>query len=153
MIANRWDPYRELLNMQRAMDRLFDESSRSSGTWAANMDRNLLLDVIENEDEYIVKASLPGIDPDQLEITFNNQALTIRGELKPEEDAEENYILRERSYGVFVRTITLPNSIRSTDISGDYEAGVLTLHLPKAEEVKPRRIQIQSGAQKKVIEG
>lgn len=151
----RWDPVREMMSWRRAMDRvfgneLFDEDWNQQFNW------NLPLDVSESEDEFVVKASLPGVNPDDLEITYNNDNLTIRGEVKAEEEQKgETYHLRERRYGTFSRTISLPSSIKSDDIRADYDAGVLVLHLPKTEEVKPRRIQIQSGKGVKphVIEG
>ena len=151
----RWDPVREMMSLRRAMDRvfgneLFDEDWNQPFNW------NLPLDVAESEDEFIVKASLPGVNPDDLEITYNNDNLTIRGEMKAEDEKKgETYHLRERRYGTFSRTISLSSSIKSDDIRAEYESGVLTLHLPKTEEVKPRRIQIGSGkgAKQPVIEG
>jgi len=114
----------------------------------------LALDVIENNDEFVVKASLAGIDPDDLEITYSDNALTIRGETKMEQDVEESrYHLRERRYGRFARSVSLPAKIDSDKIEADYKNGVLTLHLPKTEEVKPKRIRIKPEGSKNMIEG
>ena len=152
---SRWDPVRDMMSLRRTMDRLFgdegfDEDFNRSLNW------NLPLDVAEREDEYVVKASLPGVNPDDLEITYNNNTLTIRAEVKADEEKKgETYHHRERRFGVYSRSITLPTSIKADAIEAHYDAGVLTLELPKTEEVKPRRIQIGSGQGKKqhVVDG
>jgi HSP20 family protein len=138
----RWDPYRDLLTMRELMDHVFDRSlpNVTSGAW----DMNLALDVIENSDEFVVKASIPGINPDDLEITYNDRTLTVKGELKEDKEiSEEHYHLRERRFGTFSRSINLPTNIDADHIAANYEAGVLELHLPKTEEAKPRRIQVK----------
>lgn len=150
---SRWDPFRDLLTMRGAMDRLLDSSLGEQGEWS-KPEWALPLDVTENENEYVVKASIPGMKPEDLDITYNNNMLTIRGETKSEEEKEDTrYHLRERRFGSFSRSITLPTSVNAGKIKASYDAGVLTLQLPKAEESKPRRIQIQSGGGQKVIEG
>jgi HSP20 family protein len=110
------------------------------------------LDVMETKDGYEVKASLPGINPDDLEITYTNNTLTIRGELEEEREEtskEKHYHLRERRYGSFSRSIYLPTPINAGKIKADYESGVLHLDLPKAEESKPKRIPVRAtGGQK-----
>jgi HSP20 family protein len=115
---------------------------------------DLALDVAETEDDFLVKASLPGINPDDLEITYNNNLLTIKGEVKEEKDIEEQrYHLRERRYGSFSRSLTLPSTVKADAIEASYEGGVLTLHLPKAEEAKPKRIPVHSVQAPQMIEG
>ncbi len=150
-MLTRWDPFRDMLSMRRAMDRFFDralEPMSDSPMW------DLPLDVVENKDEFVVKASLPGMNPDDLEITFNDNVLTIKGETKEDKEVkEEQYHLRERRQGVFSRSISLPNRIKSDAISANYDAGVLTLKLPKAEEAKAKRISINVGNGSKLIEG
>ena len=152
-MITRWDPFQDLMNLRNTVDRMFDRTFGSEGTWQpASMNWGLALDVVENEDEYLVKASLPGINPDDLEITFTNNILTIKGEVKEEtEEKEAHYHLRERRFGTFSRSISIPSQVKSNAIEAKYENGVLSLHLPKTEEVKPRRIPIQSG-ETKVIE-
>jgi HSP20 family protein len=111
------------------------------------------LDVAETEEEYLVKASVPGINPDDLDITFTDKILTIKGEYKEEEEKEDvHYHLRERRFGSFSRRLRLPNTIKSDAIEAKYEDGVLVLHLPKTEEVKPKRITVQNG-ETPVLEG
>ena len=147
----RWDPFRELADMRNMMDRMLERSfAVPQAGWQQTWD--LPLDVIENEDEYVVKASIPGINPDNLDITFNDRTLTIKGESKGEEEKkEQRYHLRERWSGSFTRSISLPTRVKAEGIQASCENGVLTLHLPKTEEVKPRRIAIQANAPK-VIE-
>lgn len=148
----RWDPFREMMTMRditdRMLDKFFDEpvSEYRSANWG------LALDVAENEDEFIVKASVPGINPDDLDITVTKNTLTIKGEMRHEEETEEErYHLRERRYGRFARSITLPTSVDSDRIEANYVNGVLSLHLPKTEEMKPKRIEVRSG--EKMLEG
>jgi len=149
----RWDPYREMINLRRTMDRLFDDTMVAGTQDWQSIDWDLALDVIENEGGFIVKASVPGIKPENLDITFDNNILTIKGETKEEKEVKENrYHLRERRFGSFSRSVSLPANVRSDSIQADYEAGVLTLRLPKAEETKPQRIPIQV-SEKNLIEG
>jgi len=132
--------------MRRAMDRLFDDAlSTPSGDWEP-ASWNLALDVLEDENEFQVKASVPGIKPEDLDITYNNNTLTIKGEVKQEYESEEGkYHLRERRFGSFARSLTLPSNVNADQIGADYEDGVLTLHLPKSEEAKPKRIEVHGG--------
>ena len=148
----RWDPFREMVSMRTALDRMFENALTTQEGWPQNA-WNLALDVSEKEDEYTIKASIPGINPDDLNITYNNNMLTISGETKSEQEKEgERYHLRERRYGSFSRSISLPTSVKGDEIEASYDAGVLTLHIPKAEEARAKRIAVQSGA-KPVIEG
>ena len=157
----RWDPFREMMNLRSAMDRLFDDAffgSRSNWMERSGLDASvwdLALDVAETNDEYVVKASLPGMNPDDLDVTLNNNVLTIQGEIKEEKEDkpsdDRRYHLRERRYGSFSRSISLPSTVNADAIQANFEAGVLTLHLPKVEEAKPRRIEVRSG--QKMIEG
>jgi HSP20 family protein len=95
---------------------------------------------------------VPGIKPEDLDITVTKNTLTIKGEVRQEEEKEEErYHLRERRYGRFARSITLPTSVDADEIEANYENGVLTLRLPKTEEVKPKRIEVKSG--EKLLEG
>ncbi len=151
----RWDPFREMMTLRSAMDRLFENAfvgSDSGLMQPASWD--LALDVAETGDEFLVKASLPGINPDDLYITYNDRVLTIKGEIKDEKNIEEQqYHLRERRYGSFSRSVALPATVKADKIEASYASGVLTLHLPKAEEAKPKRIAIRHDGSQKMIEG
>lgn len=151
----RWNPVRDMLSLRRDFDRLFESaldlpqfSGETTDTWG------LALDVAENDDAYIVKASVPGINPDDLEITLSDNNLTIRGEFKQEKDIDEGqYHLRERRHGSFARSITLPTLVERDAIEAKCDSGILTLRIPKAEVVKPKRINIQVENGRKTLEG
>ena len=150
----RRDPFREMMTMRNAMDRWFDNAFFGAPFEAGAFTEELPLDVAETEDEFIVKASLPGINPDDIDINFNDKTLTIKGEYKAETEKDElRYHLHERRYGSFARSVSLPTAVKSDAIEARYEAGVLTLKLPKTEEVKPKRITIHSAEKPQMIEG
>jgi HSP20 family protein len=151
-----WDPLREMMSLRSMMERMFDNSvlsPRFDGNEALNW--GLALDVAETGDAFVVKASLPGMNPDDLDVTYNNNVLTIHGEVKEEHESDERrYHLRERRYGSFSRSISLPSTINADAIDASYQDGVLTLTLPKVEEAKPRRITVQGSQNSpKMIEG
>ena len=151
-MLTRYDPFREMLAIRNTMERLLDNAATSPSTLQPAT-LGLALDVAESENEYMVKASLPGVSLNDLEITYTNNTLTIKGEVQEEQELEEaRYHLRERNYGSFARSITLPAGVDSDKIEADYEAGVLTIRLPKAEEIKPKKITIKAGKGHKVIE-
>ena len=150
-MLTRWDPFQEMLSLRNTVDRLLDNSFGTQSAADQNFTWGLALDVVEKGDEFIVKASVPGVNPDDIEVTFTNNVLTIKGEIKSEtENMGDRYHMRERRYGSFSRSISLDSRINSDKIQAAYEHGVLTLHLPKAEEVKPKRISIRGDG--KVIE-
>jgi len=133
------------------MDRLLSDwpvSSTGLGEGEADGWQRLPLDVSESDDAYIIRASIPGIAPEELEISVQNNMLTIRGETKSEQERQgERWHLHERRSGQFQRTITLPNNVDPNQEGAVYENGVLTLTFPKSAEAKPRRINVQSGSQ------
>jgi HSP20 family protein len=155
----RWDPFREMVTLREAMDSLFENAmiTPQTGGQQHRMSGDLPLDVTENEDNFVVKASVPGIDPNDLDITVNGDVLTIKGEMKAEQEKQgERYHLRERRWGSFSRSISLPAPVKTDAVEADYHNGVLTLNLPKTEEVKPKRIAIRgqgTGNGNKVVEG
>ena len=141
----RWDPFREMMQLQNAVDRIFESELASTlPLWRQSETAWMLpLDVIETEDEFIVKASIPGISPDELNINLTDNVLTIMGEIKVEEAEDVRYHLRERRFGMFQRSFSLPVPVNSDKVEAVYENGVLTLHIPKVEEVKPKHISIK----------
>jgi HSP20 family protein len=141
-MLTRWDPFQEMLNLRRTVDRLFDNASPDH-EWQPTQ-WGLAVDVVENKDDFIVKASVPGINPDDLDISYADATLTIKGEIKSDNEYEKNqYHLHERRYGTFTRSISLPTKIKGDAIEASYQNGVITLRLPKTEEVKPKRITIK----------
>lgn len=98
----------------------------------------------EQDDAFIVKASIPGVPADDVEITLTDNVLTIKGEMKDDKEVKEtNYHLHERRFGSFMRSVTLPTSVDADKIEAVNENGVLTLTLPKAEAVKPKKIEVK----------
>ncbi len=138
------DPFtRELESWRNTMEQLLNELPRTP--YREDRPWVLPLDVIETEDRFIVKASIPGVDPDDLDITFSDNILTIQGEIKPEsEETEGRYLLRERRFGLFQRSIALPERVEADKIEATYKDGVLILSIPKVEEIKPRRISVKA---------
>lgn len=152
----RWNPFREMMELRDEMDRIFENNFNTPRlrrhvrtSWGP------ALDLIESDNEFIVRVSVPGINPDALDVTLVDNVLTIKGERAYEEPEEEEvFHLRELSYGTFSRSITLPVSVDADDVEANYEHGILTLHVPKAEEVKPKRIQVSGqGDGQKALEG
>lgn len=142
----RWEPMRELQTMRSMMDRFFDEPFFSTPSlWSQRGEGfPVPLDVLEEEGEYIVKASMPGVNPAEAEITLVDNVLTIKGESKSESETKEsNYHVRERHYGTFMRHVTLPTAVNADEVEATFENGVLTLRLPKSEAVKPKRITVK----------
>ena len=147
----RWNPYHEMMALRHAADQFVDTSMTSLDSTTRPLSWGMPLDVVENEDAYLVKANIPGIDPKDIEITFTDNVLTIKGEQQSEDEVKENrYHMRERRYGAFSRSISISDRINSDKITASYENGVLTLSLPKAEEAKPKHIEIKHNG--KVIE-
>lgn len=142
----RWDPYRELATMRQVLDRFFeDDFARFPSLWERRPEAaSLALDVAEREDAFVVKASVPGVAPEDVEVTLTDNVLTIKGEMKADKEInEENYHLRERRFGAFMRSVTLPTAVEAEKIEAVNENGVLTLTLPKAEAVKPKKIEVR----------
>jgi HSP20 family protein len=143
----RWEPMRELTTMRNVMDRMFDDFfGNVPAIWERDGERmSLALDVMEKPEAYVVKASVPGVKPENIEITVVNNVLTIKGESKEESEKKEGeYHLRERRFGSFYRSITLPMNVKPEAIEAVNEHGVLTLTLPKAEAVKPKKIAVKT---------
>jgi HSP20 family protein len=152
----RWSPFREMMNLRDEFDRVFEESLNvlPGDRWGRGSNWGLALDVVENEDSFVVQASVPGIDPDDLEITLTDNVLTIKGERKEEKEInEERYHLQERRLGSFCRSFMLPVKVQEEGIEATCENGVLTVEVPKAEEVKPKRIAVSVKPGRKTIEG
>jgi HSP20 family protein len=143
----RWDPFGEMVHLHRAMDRVLDE--RFARPWRTlgweNGEAFLPLDVYETEDELVVKASLPGFKPEDVDVSITGDTLTIKGEYKAEEETKKrSYYRQEHRYGSFHRAITLPTQIESGKAEAVFEHGVLTLTMPKAESIKPKTIKVKA---------
>jgi HSP20 family protein len=144
----RFEPFRGVSSLQEQINRLFNEAfDRSSDeanltTWAP------AVDIYETEQELIVKADLPDVKPEDLDIRVENNILTIRGERKFEKKVnEDNYLRVERAYGSFSRSFSLASTVNTEAIKADYKDGVLSLVIPKREEAKPKQIKVNVGTQ------
>jgi HSP20 family protein len=141
----RWEPFRDFMTLREAMDRLFEESFvRPRREWPAVAEGTLALDMYETEDTVVVKSTVPGVKPEDIDISISGNTLSISGETKVEEEVkEENYIRRERRYGSFSRSVTLPEGVNPDEAEASFEDGVLTLSIPKAPEAKPKVIKVK----------
>lgn len=149
----RWQPFSDMVTLRQAMDRLFEDSfirpSRFTSLFGEGAE--MPIDIYQTDEDVVVKASVSGIKPEEVEVTITGDTLTIKGETKTEEEVEkENYFRKERSYGAFSRSILLPSSLQTDKAEATFENGVLTLTIPKAEESKPKQIKIKP---KGIIEG
>jgi HSP20 family protein len=134
-------------DVDRLFDRLFDVGAASQ-RWAPAMD------LTEAEDHYLLKADLPGLSEDDVSIEVENGVLTISGEREAEHERNEKGWHRiERSFGRFSRTLTLPEGLDPDGVTAEFDRGVLSVRIPKPEQVKPRRIEIGSGNGKPAVEG
>ena len=143
----RFDPFGEMVTLRQAMDRLFEDSFVSPLTMRGYNGEAPApaLDVHQNADEIVVTAALPGIKPEDVDITITGQTLSIRGEFKADDKVErDQYLYRERRYGSFNRQLQLPVRVQGESANATFENGVLTLTIPKAEDVKPRQIQVKA---------
>lgn len=150
----RWNPYREMSDIASMMNKMWVDAQLSdSGTSGINR-WTIALDVIETASQFIVKASLPGVDPDEIDVSFVDDTLIIKGELKEYEAKEgDRYHLRERRFGKYERALELPKQIDRDNIQAHYASGVLTLMLPKSEEAKAKRVVVKPGEPADVLEG
>ncbi len=140
----KYDPFRELRSLQDEMNRLFvsnfsrgSEEGFTSGTWSPSVD------IFENKENLVIEAELPGMKREDVDVSIENNVLTVRGERKFEKkDDGDNYHRVERSYGAFTRSFTLPQTVTAEGAKADFTNGVLRVELPKRAETKARKIKI-----------
>lgn len=141
----RFEPMREMVTLREAMDRLFDDAfmrptSLTGTNWQAPA-----VDMYQTDDEIIVKAALPGLKAEEVQISITGEVLTLKGEVNQEEETKEKaYHIREQRWGAFERTIMLPTDVVADQAKADFEDGILTISLPKAEEVRPKTITVKA---------
>ena len=142
----RWEPMRDVVTLRDAMDRLFDEAftrpwlARDGGGGAFEP----AVDMYQTENDVVVKTAVPGLKPEDVQINVTGDMLTIKGETRESSETREKaYHIRERRWGAFERSIPLPTLIMADKAKAEFENGVLTITLPKAEEVKPKTITVK----------
>ena len=141
-------PFRGASTLQEQINRVFGEMVGRTGEESNLTPWAPAVDIYETENELVVKADLPDVNPQDLDIRVENNILTIRGERKFEAKVhDDNYLRIERAYGSFSRSFSLANSVNSDAIKADYHDGVLTLSIPKTEEAKPKQIKVNVGTQ------
>jgi HSP20 family protein len=143
----RWEPAREIVSLREAMERLFnDPFSQPFGLADGWQVLDVpALDMYQTDEEVVVKAALPGVKAEQVQINVTGDVLTIHGENQAEDEAEhKTYQIREQRWGAFERSVTLPTSVVPDKARAEFEDGVLTVSLPKADEVKPRTIAVKA---------
>ena len=145
MVLERWDPFRELRRMDDTVDRLWRGLGPRAGRPAGNVDSwRIPLDVVRDGDSVIVRASLPGVKADDISVTIEDDVLTVDGHTETEEEHKEGtYLLRERRTGTFHRSLRLPDSVDTEKAESAYEAGALTIKLPKLEAKKAKQLTVE----------
>jgi HSP20 family protein len=134
-----------MMTLREAMDRLFDDAftrpiNLRDGGWSSPA-----IDMYQTDDEVVVRAALPGFKADEVQINVTGDVLTLRGELKQQEEKKERaWHMREHRWSSFERSISLPTEVRADQAVADFENGILTITLPKAEEVKPKTINVKA---------
>jgi len=146
MTMIRWEPFREMMSLRNAMDRLFEDSFvRPSRLWPEVGVGELAVDMYQTASDVVVKAALPGLKPEEVDISITGDTLTIKGEHKEEQEVkQEDYFYKEHRYGNFSRSVAIPVQVKSDKAEATFENGVLTLTLPKAEEIKPKQIKVKA---------
>ena len=149
-MLQRWDPFSELRQMQYTMDRMWRRAGQAPGSVTDGQDIEswaVPLDVTRNGDDTVIRASLPGMAPEDIQVSIEDNVLTIKGQTAEQhQEGEGAYLMRERRTGSFYRALRLPDSVDPEKLQPHYDHGVLTITVPKAEEKKARQLKVQVGA-------
>lgn len=142
----RWDPMRDMISLRDAMDRMLKEGFlRAPVPFASWAEGAMAVDMYETGDSVVVKATVPGVKPEDIQVSVAGDTLTIKAESKVGEEVKrENYLRRERRHSSYCRSVALPGGLQSDKAEADYTDGVLTLTFPRADEVKPKTIKVVS---------
>jgi HSP20 family protein len=153
----RWEPFRELSSLQTEMNRLFNAAfdSTTQGNATAARRWTPAMDLLETEEQFVLRADLPGMSESDVSVELEDNVLTVSGERKTEhEDKREGFYRMERSFGSFSRSLTLPKGVDPATVNAQFDRGVLEVRIPKPEQRKPRRISIGAGADEpRTLEG
>ncbi|SLM49597.1 Heat shock protein, Hsp20 family [Nitrospira japonica] len=147
MALVRWDPFRELEDMSERLNRMFARPAPRTGNGKEALtvaDWMPTVDISETDGEYLIKAELPEVKKEDVKVTVEDGVLTLQGERRQDKEEKGKKFHRvERSYGSFVRSFTLPESVDDTAVKAEYKDGILALHLPKTERVKPKAVDVK----------
>ncbi len=148
MAIVRWTPARDLLTMRDLTDRLMNEFMTPTwsgrGAWEGAV-ASFPMDVYQTDKEYVVKATLPGVKAEDLDVNIVGETLTIKATTQQDKDVkEESWLLRETQYTAFSRSVTLPSEVQADKVDANLEGGILTLRIPKAEAMQPRSIKVKT---------
>lgn len=144
MMISRWDPFRELSTLQDRINRVFNEQltrgegERAGKSWAP------VVDILESESDLIVRAELPGVKREDVDVEVTGESLTVRGERKFDEASKDKFLRVERAYGTFERSFSIGVPVQPDKVKATFRDGVLEVVVPKAEEVKPKKIEIKA---------
>jgi HSP20 family protein len=157
MAIVRWEPFRELATLQNEVNRLFNTAfdAPAPGGNGQTLRRWMpAMDLVETEDHFVLRADLPGMSEEDVNIEVEDRVLTVSGERKTEhETTKEGYHRVERAFGAFSRSLTLPDGVNAEAVEASFDRGVLEIRIPKPEQRKPRKISIGVGGEKKTLEG
>jgi HSP20 family protein len=150
-MITRWDPFREMNVLQSNLNRIFQDYGRGSDELMTSGTFVPPVDIYEDEHNITLKMEVPGIDEKDINITLENNTLTVRGERKLEkEEKEENFHRMERRYGAFTRSFSLPNTVDAEHVTANYNNGILNIQLAKRAEAKPKQIKVGTGGAKEI---
>ncbi len=157
MALVRWNPWSDLFSLHNQMDQLFQSSMTETGeTRNGGEHFSLPVDIRQSNEAYTIEASVPGFDPENVEVTFENGVLSIKGTSKEEQEKSgDGYVRRERRTGSVYRQIGLPSEVRADEISASFHNGVLIVTVPRAQKAQPKRIPVSTGAPatQNIVEG
>ena len=154
MALIRWEPVAELGTIQNEMNRLFnnlfDQPNSTGRNGAASRRWIPAMDLVETGDHYVLRADLPGLSDEDVNVQLEDNVLTISGERKAEQETQqEGYYRLERAFGAFARSLTLPEGVDPDGVQAHFDRGVLEIRIPKPEQKKPRQVQISLGTRPK----
>jgi HSP20 family protein len=141
----RWQPFTEIMSLRQAMDKLLEDSFISPSRLSAvhGIGLGIPINMYHTDHAVVVKAAIPGVNPDEIDITIIGDTLTIKGETKSDEEVKrENYLYEEHRYGAFRRSVVLPDGLKADKAEAVFDQGVLTLTIPKSEEIKPKSVKV-----------
>jgi HSP20 family protein len=155
MAMDRWDPFRDMVTIREAMDRWLQQSISGTGQLLSNLRPDSIpIDLIERDDSFEIRAAVPGVKPEDVEVTVQGERVSIRAESRQAElEHGENWLLREHRFGTTQRSISLPTAVSSDKAEARIEHGVLSLRLPKVQGGQARRIAVTTSTPRTVVKG